>query len=229
MEKYGKGWIKDYLINNRYADGSLYERQWKEEFDLCIELIAKEATWSLQRKKLLQLSVSANTWVALDQVVSKSYVGDVVLWKECVTTSSKFQGVDEQYYAALLSQMGIFNLLNISLFAAVGLICFGLTDSNSEKLTFFRKLKIYSLEKRLGSSKSIQSLVEDDAEIGTAIGLLFKERVLPYWERENVFFQQLGEDISSMRPIEPYADKWEKIASEYNQALETMKMELVPD
>ena len=226
MEKYGKGWIRDYLVNNSYPDGTSYNEIWRRDFKACVGMIAAEPTQILQRQKLLSLSVNANSWIALDKAVTADFRSDVAVWKDCVIQSDRFKHADETKYSAILTQEGLFNVLSAALLSAMGLICFGLMDADSSSLTFYHDMRVHAFGKRLGTISNVKSLTDADPEAGVAFMAVFKERVTPHWKREDSFFRQLGDDISSRRPIEPYGAKWEILSNEYNAALQSLKDEI---
>lgn len=226
MEKYGKTWIKDYLINNRDTNGRTFDETWRGELDAAIGLIATEPTWALQRKKLLQLRVSANDWVALDRVVSRSYRNDVDIWADCVITNLNFVGASEKFYPAMLTLFGVFNLLNSSILTGIGAVAFGLTDSDTDKATFYRDLKVNSLEKKFGLFKGLKTLTEENSEIGMTVIRTLRSHLEPHEKEEAKLFRQLADEIASRHSLDTFPEKYEKWADAYNQTLEASKADM---
>ena len=227
MDRQNIGHYRQYLAKNRNADGTSFEDSWRKDIVACIDEVAAEPTWKMQRRKLLASCVHFNRWVAHWNVASQErFKGRVDLWEDMVDNAEAFTSNPRDRWEDILLNMFVMCTLNYGIFVTMGMAGFRIDKDYFNRFTVFLKLREYSIEKRFSFNSDLLDLMDGDPELGRRLFAEFKDKAYPYWLDEDQMFRDLGSDLAAMNPIEKYGGIWRKRSDAYNEVLTSITKRL---
>jgi hypothetical protein len=131
--------MRSTLTTRKYSDGRSLLDGWRSEIKSCVDDIAAEKTWRLQRQRLIRFRVAASTWIALHKVVGVE--PRISLWRIYVEGIGEFAN-PESSWPTLLPKVFCFAMLQDAVLRPLGMACYATDkalESNLELLVGLRE------------------------------------------------------------------------------------------
>jgi hypothetical protein len=209
------------LATRKYTDGRTLLEGWRSEMKTCVEQIAAEKTWALQRQRLIQLRVAAASWIALYRAVGIE--PRISLWRGYVEGIGEFATNPESAWPTLLPKVYYFALLQTAILCPLGMGCYATDKALERHLELLTNLRQHAIKKGLVLDRGIQDIDDTDPELAASLMDARNETVLPQLRKLFGFLRELRDRIETGAVQETaIADRWAELCQEINQQVRAL-------
>lgn len=187
--------MRSVLTNKKYTDGRSLLESWRSEMKLCIEHIAAEKTWALQRQRLIRFRVAAASWIALYRAVGVE--PRISLWRSYVEGIGEFATNRENAWPTLLPKVFYFAMLQNAVLCPLGMACYATDKMLEHYLDVLTGLREHAIEKGLALDRGIQDLDDVDPDLAESLMAAHNKMIFPHYQKLFGFLRELGDRIET--------------------------------
>jgi hypothetical protein len=208
--------IRSVLTTRKYTDGRSLLEGWRSEMKTCVENIAAEKTWALQRQRLIGFRVAAASWIALYRAVGTE--PRISLWRSYVEGIGEFATNAETAWPTLLPKVYFFAALQNAVLCPLGMTCYATDKTLERQLNLLTDLRQHAIEKGLVLDSRIQDIDDLDPELAASLMAARNECILPHYRKLFGFLRELGDRIETGAVQETaIGDRWADLCNDANE------------
>ncbi|MET4824714.1 MULTISPECIES: hypothetical protein [Bradyrhizobium] len=167
---------------------------WRDYYKSQLEVVAAEATWQLQKSRLLKLVMAERSWRAA--YVASQGAKHVASWSFMCEGADWAKGADEHRLSSLLSQRWLIAILSDACLIDVGMKSYGLdrTKDLELELHYLLHKEIKSLDVRVMEAmlNAAEEYRDDDAHF---IAAFKDDHLAPLIREQYTLLAQMEEDV----------------------------------
>jgi hypothetical protein len=169
---------------------------WRDHFKSQLEVVAKEATWQMQKSCLLKLIMMERSW-RVAYVVSQD-AKHVASWSFMCKDAHWAKNANEKHLHVLLTQRWLMAILSDGCLITLGTMCFGLDKAKDAELElhylFHKEIKALDVSVMEAMLNAVDEYRDDDANL---IAAFKDDHLAPLIREQYTLLAQLEDDVAN--------------------------------
>lgn len=216
------GWAKT-LSERKYATGQTLLDGWRDEIKGYLSQIAGEATWELQKLRLLKIYLNLARWNGVYNAVSGGNEKSVV-WHEWVRDLTDFKNIPPEDWLSRLTILHMYAAYGGAVLAIVGTGCYGLSEETRRLVHTYQELEKEGHQKNVIVNEALLALADQDEELYRRVHHDHASELATVMRESNELMCALSESIATERvDAAAIGDRWRDMANRYNDVLLKIK------
>jgi hypothetical protein len=213
------GYVK-HLTEQRSSSGKLQIDSWRDDIKDCLNQIAAEPSWSLQKLRALKLLIHQAKWNAIGNALISEGRDVNPLWQEWVENTSWFKENPREYWFDMAITIYMMCVLNHTVLYTVAISCFGVKSSTLKALNAYREIEKEGLTKNIHFNSALQFIWSQFPNSKPAFDAQFKNSVEDAFRKKNDLMKEFSEAICvESINVDYFSNEYAKRANTLNNLL----------